>query len=176
MYYINQERECGQRLNIIIVAEGANDLNGEPITAPMVKQVIFDKLGWDSRITVLGHVQRGGGTSAYDRILACRMGAEATVAVLESTAITTPVVVVLVNNRIERIPLMGAVERTQAVNKALQDKDWAKAITLRGIAFQANLQALKLLSQTKTPKPKVEDYCASVRFQSYISELLEECN
>ncbi|XP_036218719.2 ATP-dependent 6-phosphofructokinase isoform X1 [Bactrocera oleae] len=161
---LKMERECGQRLNIIIVAEGANDLNGEPITAPMVKQVIFDKLGWDSRITVLGHVQRGGGTSAYDRILACRMGAEATVAVLESTAITTPVVVVLVNNRIERIPLMGAVERTQAVNKALQDKDWAKAITLRGIAFQANLQALKLLSQTKTPKPKVEDYCASDAF------------
>ncbi|XP_011178792.2 ATP-dependent 6-phosphofructokinase-like [Zeugodacus cucurbitae] len=151
---LQKERECGQRLNIIIVAEGANDMNGEPISAQMVKKVIFEKLGWDSRITVLGHVQRGGATSAYDRILACRMGAEATIAVLESTTNTTPIVVVLVNNRIERIPLMGAVEQTQAVNKALENKDWPRAIALRGVAFQSNLQALKLLSQTKTPKSK----------------------
>lgn len=137
----------------------------------MVKQVIFDKLRFDSRITVLGHVQRGGATSAYDRILACRMGAEATVAVLESTATTTPVVVVLANNRIERIPLMGAVEQTQAVNKALKNKDWTKAIALRGVAFQSNLQTLKLLSQTKTPKSKEEGCCGSVCFKIYISAL-----
>lgn len=64
-----QERLTGQRLNIIIVAEGAVDRNGEPITAEKVHKVVVDKLQQDTRITVLGHVQRGGNPSAFDRVL-----------------------------------------------------------------------------------------------------------
>lgn len=64
-----QERTAGQRLNIIIVSEGAIDRNGQPITAEMVKQVVVDNLKQDTRITVLGHVQRGGAPSAFDRVL-----------------------------------------------------------------------------------------------------------
>jgi 6-phosphofructokinase 1 len=56
-------------LNIIIVAEGATDRDGNPITAEMVKKVVVDKLNQDTRITVLGHVQRGGNPSAFDRVL-----------------------------------------------------------------------------------------------------------
>lgn len=66
---ILQERQSGQRLNIIIVAEGAIDRDGKPITADMVKEVVVSKLKQDTRITVLGHVQRGGNPSAFDRIL-----------------------------------------------------------------------------------------------------------
>ena len=66
------EREAGQRLNIIIVAEGAIDREGRAITADTVKKVIVDKLEIDTRVTVLGHVQRGGAPSAFDRILGCR--------------------------------------------------------------------------------------------------------
>jgi len=64
-----QERLTGQRLNIIIVAEGAVDRNGDPITAEKVHKVVVDKLQQDTRITVLGHVQRGGNPSAFDRVL-----------------------------------------------------------------------------------------------------------
>lgn len=64
-----QERSAGQRLNIIIVSEGAIDREGQPITAEKVKQVVVDKLHQDTRITVLGHVQRGGNPSSFDRIL-----------------------------------------------------------------------------------------------------------
>lgn len=64
-----QERAAGQRLNIIIVAEGAIDRDGVPITAENVKQVVVDNLNQDTRITVLGHVQRGGSPSAFDRVL-----------------------------------------------------------------------------------------------------------
>ena len=53
------EREAGQRLNIIIVSEGAIDKQGSPITADKVKQEIVSRLDIDTRITVLGHVQRG---------------------------------------------------------------------------------------------------------------------
>ena len=56
-------------MNIILVAEGAIDRNGEAITAEKIKQVVVDNLGQDTRITVLGHVQRGGSPSAFDRVL-----------------------------------------------------------------------------------------------------------
>jgi len=64
-----QERAQGQRLNIIIVAEGAIDRDGNPVTAEQVRQVVVENLQQDTRITVLGHVQRGGSPSAFDRIL-----------------------------------------------------------------------------------------------------------
>lgn len=51
------------------MSEGAIDRNGQPITAEMVKQVVVDNLKQDTRITVLGHVQRGGAPSAFDRVL-----------------------------------------------------------------------------------------------------------
>lgn len=64
-----QERNAGQRLNIIIVAEGAIDRDGNPITAELVRQTVVRELNQDTRITVLGHVQRGGNPSAFDRVL-----------------------------------------------------------------------------------------------------------
>lgn len=51
------------------MAEGAIDREGVPITAEKVRQVVVDKLNQDTRITVLGHVQRGGNPSAFDRVL-----------------------------------------------------------------------------------------------------------
>lgn len=59
----------GKRLNIIIVSEGAVDESGNTITSEMVKTVLVDQLNQDARITVLGHVQRGGSPSAFDRTL-----------------------------------------------------------------------------------------------------------
>lgn len=56
-------------MNIIIVAEGATDRDGNPITAEKIREVVVEKLNQDTRITVLGHVQRGGNPSAFDRVL-----------------------------------------------------------------------------------------------------------
>lgn len=56
-------------MNIIIVAEGATDRDGNPITAELVRQTVVSQLNQDTRITVLGHVQRGGNPSAFDRVL-----------------------------------------------------------------------------------------------------------
>lgn len=64
-----QERNAGQRLNIIIVAEGAIDREGNAISAEMVRATVVEKINQDTRITVLGHVQRGGNPSAFDRVL-----------------------------------------------------------------------------------------------------------
>ena len=56
---------------MVIVAEGAIDSEGEPITSNAVKKVLEETLGHDTRVTILGHVQRGGKPSAYDRIMVC---------------------------------------------------------------------------------------------------------
>ncbi|RWS18485.1 ATP-dependent 6-phosphofructokinase-like protein, partial [Leptotrombidium deliense] len=66
---LQQEREVGQRLNIIIISEGATDNKGQPITAKQVEKVVVERLKQDTRISVLGHIQRGGNPSAFDRIL-----------------------------------------------------------------------------------------------------------
>lgn len=51
------------------MAEGAIDRDGNPITAEKVRQTVVSQLNQDTRITVLGHVQRGGNPSAFDRVL-----------------------------------------------------------------------------------------------------------
>jgi len=149
---LKQEREAGQRLNIIIVSEGAIDREGNPITAEMVRQVVVTNLQQDTRITVLGHVQRGGSPSAFDRVLGCRMGAEAVLAVLEATPETEACVVSLDGNQAVRLPLMACVEKTKAVAKAMADKQWDLAVHLRGTSFTRNVETYKLLTRLKPPK------------------------
>jgi 6-phosphofructokinase 1 len=50
----------GRRNSMVIVAEGAIDRNGNPISAEYVQQVLAERLHEDTRVTILGHVQRGG--------------------------------------------------------------------------------------------------------------------
>ncbi|XP_059350170.1 ATP-dependent 6-phosphofructokinase-like isoform X2 [Daphnia carinata] len=149
---LSQERESGQRLNIIIVSEGAIDREGNPITAEMIREVVVTNLKQDTRITVLGHVQRGGSPSAFDRVLGCRMGAEAVMAVLEATPETEACVVSLDGNQAVRLPLMACVEKTQAVAKAMADKQWELAVQLRGRSFARNVETYKMLTRLKPPK------------------------
>ncbi|XP_014473680.1 PREDICTED: ATP-dependent 6-phosphofructokinase isoform X3 [Dinoponera quadriceps] len=148
---LEQERLTGQRLNIIIVAEGAVDRNGDPITAEKVHKVVVEKLQQDTRITVLGHVQRGGNPSAFDRVLGCRMGAEAVMALMEATPETEACVVTLDGNQAVRLPLMECVRRTKAVAQAMADKNWDLAVQLRGKGFERNLETYKMLTRLKAP-------------------------
>ena len=59
----------GKRKTIVIVAEGAIDIELNPIKAEYVKEVLTTRLGLDTRVTTLGHTQRGGRPCAWDRIL-----------------------------------------------------------------------------------------------------------
>uniref|UniRef100_A0A672Q289 6-phosphofructokinase type C n=1 Tax=Sinocyclocheilus grahami TaxID=75366 RepID=A0A672Q289_SINGR len=125
-------RSRGSRLNIIIVAEGAIDRHGKAITSSIVKDLVVQRLGFDTRVTILGHVQRGGTPSAFDRILASRMGVEAVLALLETTANTAACVVSLCGNQSVRLPLMECVQMTQEVQKAMDEKRFEEAVRLRG--------------------------------------------
>lgn len=65
-----KSQNCGKRSSIVLVAEG-DDAGGALEITSKLKPFL---LGYDIRTTILGHIQRGGNPSAYDRILATRMG------------------------------------------------------------------------------------------------------
>ena len=81
---LRKGREIGRRDSIVVVAEGAIDRHGNPISANYVKQVIEERLGEDTRLTILGHVQRGGSPTVYDRNLSTITGAYAVEALLNA--------------------------------------------------------------------------------------------
>lgn len=91
---IHQRQEAGKPFSIIVVAEGAKAKDGEVVVSKIVKDSpdpirlggVGNKLandleniieGHEIRATILGHVQRGGNTSTYDRILSTRYGVAA---------------------------------------------------------------------------------------------------
>ncbi|XP_060920930.1 ATP-dependent 6-phosphofructokinase, platelet type isoform X1 [Labrus mixtus] len=146
---LSANRAGMKRLNIIIVAEGAIDGSNKPISTDYIKNLVVKCLGFDTRVTILGHVQRGGTPSAFDRILASRMGVEAVLALLETTANTPACVVSLCGNQSVRLPLMECVQMTQEVQKAMDEKRFEEAVKLRGRSFENNLRTYKLLAHRK---------------------------
>ncbi|XP_053876967.1 ATP-dependent 6-phosphofructokinase, platelet type isoform X1 [Malaclemys terrapin pileata] len=160
---LSENRARKKRLNIIIVAEGAIDSHNKSITSEKVKDLVVQQLGFDTRVTILGHVQRGGTPSAFDRILASRMGVEAVLALLEATADTPACVVSLSGNQAVRLPLMECVQMTQEVQKAMDERKFCEAVRLRGRSFENNLNTYKLLSHRKpdTELPKDHLSCST---------------
>ncbi|XP_002806987.2 ATP-dependent 6-phosphofructokinase, platelet type isoform X2 [Callithrix jacchus] len=143
---LSENRARKKRLNIIIVAEGAIDTQNKPITSEKIKDLVVTQLGYDTRVTILGHVQRGGTPSAFDRILASRMGVEAVIALLEATPDTPACVVSLSGNHAVRLPLMECVQMTQDVQKAMDERRFQDAVQLRGKSFEGNLNTYKRLA------------------------------
>ncbi|XP_072811326.1 ATP-dependent 6-phosphofructokinase, platelet type isoform X2 [Vicugna pacos] len=143
---LSENRARKKRLNIIIVAEGAIDTQNKPITSEQIKELVVTQLGYDTRVTILGHVQRGGTPSAFDRILASRMGVEAVVALLQATPETPACVVSLSGNQAVRLPLMECVQMTQDVQKAMDERRFKDAVKLRGRNFESNLNTYKRLA------------------------------
>lgn len=135
----------GRRDSIVMVAEGAIDREGNPISAEDVRQAIAERLGEDVRITVLGHVQRGGAPTAFDRTLSTRMGVAAVDAALDAGPGEEPVMIGIINNKITHLPLMECVNTNQAINQAVRDGDFAKAMDLRGPYFQDSFRTLRTL-------------------------------
>uniref|UniRef100_A0A4W6G6K7 ATP-dependent 6-phosphofructokinase n=1 Tax=Lates calcarifer TaxID=8187 RepID=A0A4W6G6K7_LATCA len=140
---LSATRSRGTRLNIIIVAEGAIDRNNKPITTECIKNLVVKCLGFDTRVTILGHVQRGGTPSAFDRILASRMGVEAVLALLETTANTPACVVSLCGNQSVRLPLMECVQMVSTI------QGWRRCSMLYCRSFENNLKTYKLLAHRK---------------------------
>lgn len=154
---IRRHRKMGKRKTIVIVAEGARDKNGAKITPVEIKDLLADKteggLGLDTRITTLGHVQRGGTAVAYDRMLGTLQGIDAVKAILEATPETETCFIAINENKIVRKPLMKAVQETKQLSAAVKAKDFERAMSLRDTEF-----ADQYRSYTTTTNVMIDDH------------------
>ena len=155
---LEQCRDLGRRLNFVLVAEGAVDINNKKITPQYVKEVIESKLGYDTRITVLGHVQRGGKPSAYDRVLGSRMGTAAALVLARAEGEIDPVMIALQGNEIVEAPLMECVNKTRSIDKALKECQFDQVRELRGRSFLNNIKILKKLEACSGPECKDDTF------------------
>ncbi|MDX1378174.1 MAG: 6-phosphofructokinase [Anaerolineales bacterium] len=87
----------GKTHAIIIVAEGSNIR-----TTDLARIIDEMDVGFKTRVTILGHIQRGGRPTAFDRLLAARMGTKAVELMLEGK---TDVMVGLKSTGVEEVPL-----------------------------------------------------------------------
>ncbi len=138
-------RQAGRRDSIVIVAEGARDHHGNPITAEHVRKTLQDRLHEDVRITILGHVQRGGSPSAFDRYMSTLLGHAAVEELLSSPPGSEPQLIGMKDNRVTRQPLIQCVEMTRKVTESVKSGDYAGAMALRGRSFGANMRILRTI-------------------------------
>jgi 6-phosphofructokinase 1 len=150
---LSRGRTAGRRHSIVIVAEGATDRQGRPITAHDIADVIQETLHEDTRVTILGHIQRGGTPSAYDRWASTWLGYEAAHEVLDAEPGSMGPVIGFRGNRVTRVPLMEAVTATRRVPALLADGRWDDAMDLRGPSFARDMQTFRELSEPARVEP-----------------------
>jgi 6-phosphofructokinase 1 len=136
-------RRAGRRDSIVILAEGAHDRHGNYIGSSDVQRVLEENLGEEVRVTVLGHVQRGGSPSAFDRNFGTLVGYTAVEEILKGNPEAEPVIIGIRGNRITSSPMMFCVDQTHAVAKAIADKDFETALNLRTPSFREAFQTLR---------------------------------
>lgn len=76
MKELSRMKALGKRHAIVVVTEKVLDINH-------LKDLIQEKIGYETRTTVLGHIQRGGTPTVYDRVIASRMGLKAVELLME---------------------------------------------------------------------------------------------
>lgn len=128
---IIKKRHERKRFTIVVVAEGAIPKGGQVTTknnevddfghvalggvANWLKKEIAEKTGFETRSSILGHIQRGGKPSAEDRLLATRLGVKA---VHYASQNNFGVMVTLRNDKVESLPLDEAIKDRQV------DDEW----------------------------------------------------
>lgn len=154
---ISRHRALGRNVSIVIVAEGAVDRNNQPIKSEYVRQILQDS-GLDARVTTLGHIQRGGRPSAFDRYLGTMQGVHAVEAVLNADPAQTSSLLVGMNeNRITLNPLMDCVSKTRAVAEAMARLDFERAFGMRDPGFQSNHIIWRLMHRGVDGLTRLED-------------------
>jgi 6-phosphofructokinase 1 len=146
-------RRSGRRQNLVIVAEGARDLDGNPITSDEVKGVLERELGEDTRVTILGHVQRGGAPSAFDRNLGTMLGHAAVEHLRTAEPDETPQVIGLREHQIVHSPLMDAVEATHRVAELIEERRYDEAMAMRGGSFAESFATVRTLTRSRPHAP-----------------------
>jgi 6-phosphofructokinase 1 len=137
---INRRQALGRSFCLVVVAEGVKlpekDAMGKPFPKPVPGQVgnaigfaIREYLKREVRVTVLGHVQRGGSPSPFDRTLATRFGVHAVDLIAKGQYDR---MVCLRSSKIESVPLTEAIGANKLVDPS---SDYVRAARAVGITF-----------------------------------------
>ncbi len=110
---IEEAYEKGKAHAIVIVAEGA-EYNAEKLSNYFKDHE--DTIGFDLRVAILGHIQRGGSPSAYDRILASRLGSGAVDAMASGLY---GVLTGWIQSKVTYTPLSEVVSKQKTLDKSL---------------------------------------------------------
>ncbi|MCP4900552.1 MAG: 6-phosphofructokinase [bacterium] len=149
-------RQAGRRDSIVIVAEGAQDRHGKPITSTYVREALEKGMEEEVRLTILGHMQRGGAPSSFDRTMGTLLGHAAVCEVTSQDTSHLPVVIGMRNNRITTTPLVECVARAGEVTTAVNDRDTERAMALRSPSFSESLSTLMTLLRSLPHPPQPE--------------------
>jgi len=106
----------GKNHSIILVAEGAGNIW-------RIADKLRERSGFDNRVTILGHIQRGGAPSAEDAVLAAAMGSKA-IEVLHAVTPASPLICLmtsLTNNTVVTKPLTAAFDGKRPFDKGLYE-------------------------------------------------------
>ena len=110
---LNRSKRSGKSSSIVVVAEG--DKTGKNVF-DLAKYVEKNLPDYEVRVSVLGHMQRGGSPSCFDRVLASRMGVKAVELLLDNQS---NLMVGFTNNAISTTALDKAVKGHQIIDKEL---------------------------------------------------------
>ncbi len=146
-------RENGRRDSIVIVAEGATDRYGKEISSDYVKKVLEEKLGEDTRVTILGHVQRGGSPTAFDRNISAILGKAAVDTLLDPEMQGTTMVMGMEGNKVVKTPLAECLAHNQALREAVTSQNFDRAMELRGRSFQEAFRTIRTLVRAQPHEP-----------------------
>ena len=151
---IGAGRDTGRRHNIVMVAEGAIDCEGKPISSEYVQRLLSERLGEDTRVTILGHVQRGGSPSAFDRNMSTLLGYAAVQDLISAPPEQEPQLVGLRQNNVVSSPLMENVQRTHGVAELIKAGRYQEAMAARGRGFVESFEILQTLLQAHPREPQ----------------------
>jgi ATP-dependent phosphofructokinase / diphosphate-dependent phosphofructokinase len=132
--HIRHRHRRGRTFSIVVVAEGATAADGEEIVQTehtdafghvrlggigvALESLIEARTGYETRVTILGHIQRGGTPTAFDRVLATRFGIGAIDAVADGDY---GKMVALRGTEIARVPLSEAVGQLKTLDSSLYE-------------------------------------------------------
>lgn len=151
----NRGRDLRARCSMVIMAEGAVDIKGKPISCEYVRGVLA-KAGHEARVTILGHVQRGGTPSIIDRNNSTLMGEEVIHTLYDDEFVGKSTMIGIEGTKVVRRPLMECVEQTKEIGKAMNQLQWDLVLEMRGEIFKQTHKVQTILSKTcPSPPPTV---------------------
>jgi 6-phosphofructokinase 1 len=153
---MREGRDAGRRFGLAVVAEGARDRRGEPITSEYVVKVLKERLTEDTRLTILGHVQRGGSPSAFDRYFSTLQGVKAVETIKKMKPEDPALLIGMRKHRVVVSPLMEAVKETRSLAGIIKEKNYSRAMMMRGGSFSDSFDTFRTMLSA-LPRNPVEE-------------------